>query len=305
MLSRRLFSAAIIVSIMIFLTWLDFYLGKPEVLGQPGLVMALLCMAVSVIAAGELVSMWKAEDLRLRASVGCFASLIMTTFCVVPLFFEFPVDCPIGTFGWPVIGMTCAVGTAFAYEMWFSELDRQAVTRVAFYVLGLGYLLILFGFLAPHRLLERNNLLGIFTIVSLITTVKLSDAFAYFIGKSFGTKKLAPKLSPGKTIQGGLGAILGGVLGAMLMMYVIAPYLFQLEVGKPFWWVVIYGVALTVAGMFGDLAESFLKRTAQTKDSSSWFPGLGGVLDVIDSLIAAAPVSFVMWMIETSATTAS
>ena len=128
-------------------------------------------------------------------------------------------------------------------------------------------------------------------------TVKLSDAVAYFVGKAFGTKKLAPRLSPGKTIQGGLGAILGGIVGALFMVYVIAPFLYQIEIDKSVGWVLVYGVALTVAGMFGDLAESFLKRTADCKDSSSWFPGLGGVLDVIDSLIAAAPVSFVMWLI--------
>lgn len=298
MLSRRLFSAAIIVSIMIFLTWFDFYLGKTEVLGRPGLVLAILCSLVSIIASGELANMWRTDTLKLRAPVACASALVMTLLATVPLFFDFPPDCPIGVFGWAVIGMTSAVGIVFAYEMWTSELDRDAVTRLAFYVLGLGYLLILFGFLAPHRLLERNNLLGIFTIVSLITTVKLSDAFAYFVGKAFGTKKLAPKLSPGKTVQGGVGAVLGGVVGAMLMVYLIAPYLFQFDVGRPFWWVVAYGVALTLAGMFGDLAESFIKRTADIKDSSSWFPGLGGVLDVIDSLIAAAPVSFLMWMID-------
>lgn len=297
MLSRRLFSAAIIVSVMIFLTWLDFYLGKTEILGRPGLVIAGLMILVSTLAAGELVNMWRTESLELKTSVGAFCALIMSSFAVVPLAVTFPVDCPIGNFGWPMLGFAMAIGTAFLFEMKFSQLDRAAVERLAFYVLGLGYILLLVGFLAAHRLLERDNLLGIFSIVSLIVTVKLSDAVAYFVGKAFGTKKLAPRLSPGKTIQGGLGAILGGIVGALFMVYVIAPFLYQIEIDKSVGWVLVYGVALTVAGMFGDLAESFLKRTADCKDSSSWFPGLGGVLDVIDSLIAAAPVSFVMWLI--------
>ena len=297
MLSRRLFSAAIIVSVMIFLTWLDFYLGKTEILGRPGLVIAGLMILVSTLAAGELVNMWRTESLELKTSVGAFCALIMSSFAVVPLAVTFPVDCPIGNFGWPMLGFAMAIGTAFLFEMKFSQLDRAAVERLAFYVLGLGYILLLVGFLAAHRLLERDNLLGIFSIVSLIVTVKLSDAVAYFVGKAFGTKKLAPRLSPGKTIQGGLGAILGGIVGALFMVYVIAPFLYQIEIDKSVGWVLVYGVALTIAGMFGDLAESFLKRTADCKDSSSWFPGLGGVLDVIDSLIAAAPVSFVMWLI--------
>ena len=297
MLSRRLFSAAIIVSVMIFMTWLDFYLGKTEILGRPGLVIAGLMILVSTLAAGELVNMWRTESLELKTSVGAFCALIMSSFAVVPLAVTFPVDCPIGNFGWPMLGFAMAIGTAFLFEMKFSQLDRAAVERLAFYVLGLGYILLLVGFLAAHRLLERDNLLGIFSIVSLIVTVKLSDAVAYFVGKAFGTKKLAPRLSPGKTIQGGAGAILGGIVGALFMVYVIAPFLYQIEIDKSVGWVLVYGVALTVAGMFGDLAESFLKRTADCKDSSSWFPGLGGVLDVIDSLIAAAPVSFVMWLI--------
>ena len=295
MLSRRLYSAAIIVSVMVFLTWLDFFLGKPEQLNRPGLVMAVLALFITMIAASELVSMWHKEDFKIKNTVACFSALIMTAFACVPLFMELPLNCPIGNFGWAIIGLICAIGTVFLFEMRFGELDRSSISRVAFYVLALAYIFILLAFLAPHRLLEGNNLLGIFSVVSLIATVKLSDAAAYFVGKATGTIKLAPRLSPGKTVQGGVGAIVGGVLGALFMVYVIAPYLFQMTIEKPVWWVLVYGVGLTIAGMFGDLVESFIKRTADCKDSSSSFPGLGGVLDVIDSLIAAAPVSFCLW----------
>ena len=58
----------------------------------------------------------------------------------------------------------------------------------------------------------------------------------------------------------------------------------------------LYGILVTLAGMFGDLAESLLKRDSGTKDSSTWLPGLGGILDVIDSLVFAAPVSFLLWI---------
>ena len=78
-------------------------------------------------------------------------------------------------------------------------------------------------------------------------------------------------------------------------MFLVAPFI--VTVPKPWWWFLVYGIAVTLAGMIGDLAESLLKRDAQIKDSSSWLPGLGGVLDVIDSLVFAAPVSFVIWLI--------
>ena len=134
------------------------------------------------------------------------------------------------------------------------------------------------------------------TIVTMLTTVKMSDAAAYFAGKSFGTIKLAPALSPGKTIQGSLGGLLGGCLGAGLIVWFISPVLLGVELGKPWWWVFLYGILVTLAGMFGDLAESLLKRDSGTKDSSTWLPGLGGILDVVDSLVFAAPVSFLLWI---------
>lgn len=134
-------------------------------------------------------------------------------------------------------------------------------------------------------------------IVLIITTTKLSDAAAYFVGKSIGSRKVAPKLSPNKTIEGAFGAIAGGIAGAAIVVFLVAPLLIGISVPKPWWWFLVYGLAVTLAGMLGDLAESLLKRDAQIKDSSSWLPGLGGVLDVIDSLVFAAPISFVVWLL--------
>jgi phosphatidate cytidylyltransferase len=69
-----------------------------------------------------------------------------------------------------------------------------------------------------------------------------------------------------------------------------------MTVNRPWWFFIVYGVVVTLAGMVGDLAESLLKRDAQIKDSGSLIPGLGGLLDVLDSLVFAAPVSFLIWV---------
>ena len=158
----------------------------------------------------------------------------------------------------------------------------------------------LFGTLVPHRLLLGDNSLGLISIITLIATVKLSDSFAYFVGKSIGTIRLAPKLSPGKTWQGSAGALAGGCIAAAICVYVVAPLVFQSTIHKPWWWFLLYGLLVTLAGMLGDLAESLLKRDAECKDSSTWIPGMGGVLDVIDSLVFAAPVSYFLWVIANS-----
>ena len=86
-------------------------------------------------------------------------------------------------------------------------------------------------------------------------------------------------------------------MGAAIVVFLVAPFIMGITIPKPWWWFIVYGLAVTAAGMVGDLAESLLKRDARIKDSSSWLPGLGGILDVIDSLVFAAPVSYVLWLI--------
>ena len=171
----------------------------------------------------------------------------------------------------------------------------EVIERMGVSAFALIYLNILFTFLISHRYLE-SNAIGLMTIVTMLATVKTSDAAAFFVGRSFGTIKLAPALSPGKTLQGSLGGLVGGCFGAGLVVWFIAPVLLGVElkqamvVGFSLWCLV------TLAGIFGDLAESLLKRDSGTKDSSTWLPGLGGILDVLDSLVFAAPISFLLWI---------
>ena len=120
----------------------------------------------------------------------------------------------------------------------------------------------------------------------MIATVKLSDAGAYLIGSQLGRHPLIPHISPGKTVEGLGGAMLGGVimgtLGAPLFL-------------NP-WLGFVLGPALALAGAAGDLLESFLKRRAGVKDSGRVLPGIGGLLDLCDSLIVAAPLGY--WAIQ-------
>ena len=142
-----------------------------------------------------------------------------------------------------------------------------------------------------------DNSVGMISLILLIATVKMSDAWAYFTGKSFGKHKLIPRLSPGKTVEGAIGAIFGGWFAAAIVVFLVAPYVFGTTIDKPWWWFLVFGFLVTLAGMIGDLAESLLKRDAQCKDSSSWLPGLGGILDIIDSLVFAAPMSYFLWLV--------
>jgi phosphatidate cytidylyltransferase len=128
-------------------------------------------------------------------------------------------------------------------------------------------------------------------LVSLIATVKMSDTGQYWMGRMFGRHKLAPAVSPGKTWEGALGGVLFAI-GTAWLIFTWGDL--ALTVGDAIA-ITSFAAAVAVAGIVGDLAESMLKRDAGVKDSSTWMPGFGGVLDLLDSLLGAAPVAYLFW----------
>jgi phosphatidate cytidylyltransferase len=133
-------------------------------------------------------------------------------------------------------------------------------------------------------------------LLSLLVLVWLADSAAYFAGRAWGRRKLAPMISPGKTLAGLAGALVAaGLLGAGLGRIHLIPELGMATMAGLFVLVAIVSVA-------GDLAESAVKRQAGVKDSGQLLPGHGGVLDRVDSLIAAAPVfAALLWLLERGA----
>ena len=145
---------------------------------------------------------------------------------------------------------------------------------------GVGVLLLFSTWLAIVQLRS----LGPLTLLAFFALAWVADIAAYFAGRRFGRHKLAPSISPGKTREGAIGAVLGVVMYGVL-----------LRPGSPFetiplWQWVLLLVGLTAISIIGDLYESLLKRQAGIKDSSQILPGHGGVLDRIDSLTSTMPV---------------
>lgn len=114
-----------------------------------------------------------------------------------------------------------------------------------------------------------------------------SDAVALFVGSAFGRRKLAPSLSPKKTVEGAVGGLVGGVVVLMLYGLVVQVFFFcQIN----YFYLAIYGLLGSVIAQFGDLAFSYIKRECGLKDYGTIFPGHGGVLDRFDSVIFCAPL---------------
>ncbi len=175
-----------------------------------------------------------------------------------------------------------AVTVLFFCVRCFSFKGPEGATReIGLRVFGFLYV----GLLFSHFVLVRELSGGQWWILFAFVVVWLNDTFAYYGGRSLGKRKLAPMISPGKTIEGAICGLIGGTLGALLYVWG-----FKMGIGVAS----VIGIAFVagVAGILGDLAESILKRDADVKDSGSLIPGHGGLLDRVDSMLFAVPVVY-------------
>ncbi len=170
----------------------------------------------------------------------------------------------------------------------------RATVNLACEVLSFVYVGLLLTFVVQITFGSGGR--GLLALLSLIVVVKMGDTGAFTVGSLIGRHKMAPHLSPGKTWEGAAGAMLFAVIGSWVVFHLLRPRLIAGEMGGPTTWQwVAYGLLVGITGMVGDLAESLLKRDAGQKNSSAWMPGLGGVLDVLDSILFAAPVAYICW----------
>ena len=190
---------------------------------------------------------------------------------------------------WAVVAaaVTATLIAAFLLEMRrFTGESGRAVPRIAATVLAVAYLGVLPCCFAQIRFLPGNSAL---LLALVIFVPKSNDSAAFFTGTFLGRDKMTPLLSPKKTWQGFAGGMTGGVLvavGVWAWQPAVFPHGALEAVG--------FGLVVGLAGVFGDLAESLIKRDCMTKDASQSIPGFGGLLDVVDSVLFAAPVAY-LW----------
>ncbi|MBI1831388.1 MAG: phosphatidate cytidylyltransferase [Planctomycetes bacterium] len=176
---------------------------------------------------------------------------------------------------------------AFLYEMAGFFGPGRSVERIALAWLIVGYLGFLPCFFAQIRWLTPDHQANSVRLALAVFVPKCCDIGAYAVGRLIGTHRMTPILSPKKTWEGAAGGLLAAVLAANLID-TLGP------VSVLHGWHIWFGLTVGIAGMFGDLAESLIKRDCQTKDASAVMPGYGGVLDVVDAIIFAAPVAY-LW----------
>lgn len=244
-------------------------------------VWMFVAIAAFALGAGlfEFYSLCKKLELKADAAFGYAGSAAL----FVGFLFDAPSRSPdllIVTIVLIVIGLL--ITQTFRFTKDFSKM----LTGMGVTLVGIFYVAFLGGFLISIRI-------GFETVPGLSTDLLAyfflvlfgSDSGAYFTGRAIGKHKLAPAISPGKTVEGLIGGVLTAAgLGAL------ATFSFFPEL--PYQWSIALGCALAIAGVFGDLAESAMKRGSKTKDAASILPGHGGLLDRLDSLLFGAPILY-------------
>ncbi|MDD3233828.1 MAG: phosphatidate cytidylyltransferase [Candidatus Omnitrophota bacterium] len=184
------------------------------------------------------------------------------------------------TRGWELFFLAAGLLTLIILQ--FSRRDNSgAIVDISVTIFGIIYIAWFLSFLIKIRYMEG----GLGLIVVLLLIAKGGDIGAYLIGRRFGRTPLLPRISPRKSVEGAAGGLLfsaaAGTVGGML-----------LKLPMTFPQLLFIGISLGILAQLGDLSESLVKRDCQVKDSGNFFPGMGGILDVVDSLIFTAPVFY-------------
>jgi len=301
MLRWRLLLGTLLIAALVGLCALDHRAGRHGVWLAPALFL------FAVLATREILDLEAAAGMRPLGWVVYVGNLLVLASPWAPLLARWWIGtAPGGSPGggippqgfpqpWLATSLACAMILAFVGEMVRYDKPGGATANLAATMFAVVYVGVLLQFVVHLRLQW-----GVAALGSLIVVVKAGDSGAYAVGRWIGRHKLAPRLSPGKTVEGALGAFAFALIGSWATFRWLVPLVPPDGPGgsigdTPWWGWIVFGVVVGGLGMLGDLAESLLKRDGARKDSSRWMPGFGGVLDVLDSILLGAPAAYGCW----------
>lgn len=184
-----------------------------------------------------------------------------------------------------VVGALVASSMLIFVGSLFVVPDNDSGSKAMFRLgAGILYLPFLFSFIVQVRALDGGNA-GLAWIFLTLTITWMSDTGAYFAGRFFGKNKLFERVSPKKTIEGAAGGYVGSLIGAAVVKVLGLPQIGWLDL-------ILCTICVCTMGILGDLIESMMKRASGVKDSGSFMPGHGGILDRVDSLLFTAPMTW-------------
>ena len=293
-LLKRVLTAAVLIPIVLLL-----------ILRAPVPVLAFVAGVVALLAIHELLKLAEGYNIR---------PLYKPTYIFTGLFFLLiavsPEQTPaLSTSGFAFVAVCAAAFAPFVFLALAMRRDELSSVFPAAMTAAFAFVYIALPMASLVQLREQWQ--GSFFILYLLLLVWAGDIFAYFIGKSLGTHRMSPRVSPKKTWEGTIASVVASVAVGMLMMHYAVPIsrallharlieqrdgVFTEPAMLP---IIILSIVLNVAAQLGDLVESVIKRGAGVKDSGAILPGHGGMFDRIDALLFAAPVlwAYVAWRV--------
>lgn len=263
-LSTRLLTSVVGFAIISVIVWIGWYAMLP------------MLVFVSIMGLYEYIRMLDRNDIDVRRiSLAVFGTALIVA--SLPMWPQTPW--PGGS--WREAVLTLALGYMLVIEV--IRPGERPLERVVYSMFGLLYIPWLLGYFLMLRYSPDAGDGLLYFGLPLMATFA-ADVGGYFAGHFFGKRKLAPEVSPGKTVEGAIG----GLFLSFVMVLVIATWT---GIWTPFE-SLLYSILVASASQLGDLAESLIKRALKTKDSGSSLPGHGGFLDRLDSLLFAVPATY-------------
>lgn len=282
MLKHRLFygtlMAVVFTVIVIFDGWLDGSLTASVADDRTvqGTILCILIAGLIIPAQLELSRLAKAKNLKIFTPVSIIASILFAgswywrqLIDIQPLIYLFFLS-------------AFSLFVLLLYQ-YFRYGTSEVIANCGANYFSIIYVGLFCGFVLGIRIE-----FGLWPLLMFIFVIKSADIGAYTVGSLFGKHKFSPNISPGKTWEGMSGALAGAIIVCLL---------FAITCDIMAWWsAVIFGIFFAFIGQAGDLVESMIKRDAEKKDSSNKVPGFGGILDIIDSPLFAAPFAYLFFM---------
>jgi phosphatidate cytidylyltransferase len=283
MLKHRLFfgilMSVLFVAVVIFDGWMDGSVttGRDDDKPIQGTVFCLLIALLAIPAHLELAKLAAAKNLHIFTPVSIIASILFATQAYLLQFIEIRPETYL------IFLSAFVLFALLLYQYIFHSISGVLANCGASYF-SILYLGLLSGFCVTMRLE-----FGLWYLLMFVFVVKSADIGAYTIGSIFGKHKFSPKISPGKTWEGMAGAV-------AFAIFVAIGFALRCDI-MSWWFAIIFGVCIAFIGQIGDLVESMFKRDAEQKDSANKVPGFGGILDIIDSPLVAAPFGYLFFIL--------
>ncbi len=265
---------------MLHLRILSALVGIPLILGLVylgGHYFAAFIILVVILGMREYTALLKRKGFHLPPAAGYAGTIIFLLALYLGTLLEVDLVLPALIF--------IVAGLAILFLIYY---DKTTIQESALILWGIIYL----GAFGGYMILLRQLPQGLTYTFLLLFGVWANDTFAYFIGLKWGRRRLAPAISPKKSVEGACAGIAGNIILALL-----AAYLFPVWIGLSAWKASLLGLGIAVFAQLGDLLESAVKRNFEAKDTGQLIPGHGGVLDRFDSLLFTAPMVYCFFIL--------